>query len=291
TVIVSPEDDAEVRRVSLTNLGSRPREIDVTSYAEIVLAPPASAAAHPAFSNLFVQTSFVPEADALLATRRPRARTEPPIWASRTGLADKYAPPATVSPAATAAWPQAHVQRRRGGVASNEAHLFHSLPSRILYADRTLRASPGVLTRHAGGPAALWAHGISGDTPIVLVRIDEPEDIGIVRQLLRAHEYWRMKQLPVDLVLLNERGASYVQDLQSALETLLRTSQSAGSHDGQVPHGNVFILRADRVTTSQLDVLQAAARVVLSSRHGTLGEQVVRADRSEVTTAVPSRRP
>jgi len=56
------------------------REIDVTSYAEIVLAPPASDAAHPAFSNLFVQTSFVPEADALLATRRPRARTETPIW-------------------------------------------------------------------------------------------------------------------------------------------------------------------------------------------------------------------
>ncbi|OLB43902.1 MAG: hypothetical protein AUI04_01545 [Candidatus Rokubacteria bacterium 13_2_20CM_2_64_8] len=372
TVIVSPEDDAEVRRVSLTNLGSRPREIDVTSYAEIVLAPPASDAAHPAFSNLFVQTSFVPEADALLATRRPRARTETPIWVAHVvavegktvgsvqwetdrarflgrgqgirtprsvtdgqslsntigavldpivslrrrvrlppgesvhvtfstliapsrddaiGLADKYRDPATFERAATLAWTQAQVQLRHLGVGSDEAHLFQSLASRILYSDRTLRASPGVLTRHAGGPAALWAHGISGDTPIVLVRIDEPEDIGIVRQLLRAHEYWRMKQLPVDLVILNERGASYVQDLQSALETLLRTSQSAGSHEGQVPHGNVFILRADRVTTSQLDVLQAAARVVLSSRHGTLGEQVVRADRSEVTTAVPSRRP
>src|SRR3989454_6256395 len=100
-----------------------------------------------------------------------------------------------------------------------------------------------------------------------------------------------VKQLPVDLVILNERGASYVQDLQSALETLLRTSQSAGSHEGQVPHGNVFILRADRVTTSQLDVLQAAARVVLSSRHGTLGDRAGRAARSEVATAVPSRRP
>src|SRR5881296_3501007 len=372
TVIVSPEDDAEVRRVSLTNLGSRPREIDVTSYAEIVLAPPASDAAHPAFSNLFVQTSFVPEADALLATRRPRARTETPIWVAHVvavegktvgsvqwetdrarflgrghgirspravtdgqslsntigavldpivslrrrvrlppgesvhvtfttliapsrdeaiGLADKYRDPATFERAATLAWTQAQVQLRHLGVGSDEAHLFQSLASRILYSDRTLRASRGVLTRHAGGPAALWAHGISGDTPIVLVRIDEPEDIGIVRQLLRAHEYWRMKQLPVDLVILNERGASYVQDLQSALETLLRTSQSAGSHDGQVPHGNVFILRADRVTTSQLDVLQAAARVVLSSRRGPLGEQVVRADRSEVTTAVPPRRP
>src|SRR5439155_159082 len=130
------------------------------------------------------------------------------------GLADKYRDPATFERAATLAWTQAQVQLRHLGVGSDEAHLFQSLASRILYSDRTLRASPGVLTRHAGGPAALWAHGISGDTPIVLVRIDEPEDIGIVRQLLRAHEYWRMKQLAVDLVILNERGASYVQDLQ-----------------------------------------------------------------------------
>ena len=83
-----------------------------------------------------------------------------------------------------------------------------------------------------GGPDALWAHGISGDLPIVLVQIDEPEDVGIVRQLLRAHEYWRMKQLAVDLVILNERAPSYVQDLQASLETLVRTSQSAGPHEG-----------------------------------------------------------
>src|SRR5207247_7891285 len=79
-VIVSPEDDAEIRRVSLTNLGSKPREIEVTSYAEIVLATPAADAAHPAFSNLFVQTEAVPELDALLATRRPRSDEEVPPW-------------------------------------------------------------------------------------------------------------------------------------------------------------------------------------------------------------------
>ena len=61
----------------------------------------------------------------------------------------------------------------------------------MLYADRSLRASGDVLARHAGGPPQLWAHGISGDIPIVLVRIDEPEDVGIVRQLLyRAGLEW-----------------------------------------------------------------------------------------------------
>ena len=79
-VIVSSEDDAEVRQVSLTNNGARMREIEVTSYAEIVLAPAAEDAAHPAFSNLFIQTESVLERDTLLATRRRRAPEEAEIW-------------------------------------------------------------------------------------------------------------------------------------------------------------------------------------------------------------------
>ena len=87
-VVVSPEHDAEVRRVSITNLGLRTREIELTSYAEIVLAPPAADAAHPAFSNLFVQTEFAPELGALLATRRPRSHGEPQVWAAHVVVAE-----------------------------------------------------------------------------------------------------------------------------------------------------------------------------------------------------------
>ena len=89
-----------------------------------------------------------------------------------------------------------------------------------------MRPSSDTIRRGSGPRAALWAQGISGDLPIVLLRIDDIEDIAIARQLLQAHEYWRMKQLAVDLVILNERAASYVQDLQIALETAVRTSQS-----------------------------------------------------------------
>src|SRR5947209_20042736 len=201
-------------------------------------------------------------------------------------LAEKYHDAATFDRAATLAWTQAQVQLHHVGIGPDEAHLFQSLAGRILYSDRTLRPSTDVLTRHAGGPAALWAHGISGDIPIALVRIDEPDDVGIVRQLLRAHEYWRMKQLAVDLVILNERAPSYVQDLQALLEALVRTSQSAEHHEGHEPHGSVFILPGDRVTASQHDVLQAAARAVLWSRRGTLTEQVMRAERPETAAVV-----
>ncbi len=371
-VIVSPEDDAEVRRVSLTNLGTKSREIELTSYAEVVLAPPAADAAHPAFCNLSVQTECIPELDTLLATRRPRSRGEVPVWlahvavvegdpvgalqwetdrarflgrgrgirtpaavidgqplsnttgavldpivslrrrvrlppgdtvrvafstlvapsrAEALGLAEKYRDTATFDRAATLAWTQAQVQQHHLGIGPDEAHLFQGLASRVLYSDRALRPSADVLTRHTGGPDALWAHGISGDLPIVLVQIDEPEDVGIVRQLLRAHEYWRMKQLAVDLVILNERAPSYVQDLQALLETLLRTSQSAGPHDGHGLHGNVYILRADRVTATQRDVLQSVARAVLSNRRGTLADQMARAQRPDAAPPAQPRRP
>ncbi|MBI4255477.1 MAG: hypothetical protein HY616_10420, partial [Candidatus Rokubacteria bacterium] len=207
------------------------------------------------------------------------------------GLAEKYRDAATFDRAATLAWTQAQVQQHHLGIGPDEAHLFQSLASRVLYSDRALRPSADVLTRHPGSPDALWAHRISGDIPIVLVQVDEPEDVGIVRQLLRAHEYWRMKLLAVDLVILNERAPSYVQDLQALLETLLRTSQSAGPHDGHEPHGNVYIVRADRVTAPQRDVLQSVARAVLSSRRGTLAEQVARAHRPDAVPPGQPRRP
>jgi cyclic beta-1,2-glucan synthetase len=369
-VVVSPERDAEVRRVSITNLGLRTREIELTSYTEIVLAPPASDAAHPAFSNLFVQTEFAPELGALLATRRPRSHGEPQIWAAHVvvaegetvgelqyetdrarflgrgrgirtpmsvidghplsntigaildpivslrrrvrlapgatarvtfstlvapsrdealALADEYNNPATFERAATLAWTQAQVQLHHLGIDLDEAYLFQELASQILYSDPTLRPSSAVLTRNARGPSALWRHGISGDIPIVLVRIDEPEDQGIVRQLLRAHEYWRMKQLAVDLVILNEQAPSYAQDLQASLEAQVRTSQSRLGHEGHEPSGSVFILRGDLISAEDRTLLQTAARAVLLSRRGTLAEQVVRQPRSE-TALVPLAR-
>jgi cyclic beta-1,2-glucan synthetase len=79
-ILVSSEDDAEVRRVSLNNEGRGTREIELTSYSEVVLATPASDSAHPAFSKMFVQTEFLAERAALLATRRQREPGLAPLW-------------------------------------------------------------------------------------------------------------------------------------------------------------------------------------------------------------------
>src|SRR5213078_3334359 len=80
-IAVSTEDDVEVRRLTIRNHGARIREIDLTSYAEIVLTTAAGDAAHPAFGKLFVETEYLPGSTALLCHRRPRDPREPGIWA------------------------------------------------------------------------------------------------------------------------------------------------------------------------------------------------------------------
>src|SRR5229473_5634411 len=266
-ILVSPEDDAEVRRVSLTNEGPRTREIELTTYAEVVLAASAADSAHPAFSKLFVQTEFVAESGTLLATRRARDSGEPELWvalistlegeaigglqfetdrarflgrghevrnavsivdarplsntagtvldpvlalrrrvkvppgetvrvafwtilaqtrAQALSLADKHRDTAAFDRAKTLAWTQAQVQLRYLGVDFEEAQQFQRIANRVLYSDASLRASREILGKNQSGPSALWPFGVSGDFPIVLIRIDDENDLEIVKQLLRA---------------------------------------------------------------------------------------------------------
>jgi cyclic beta-1,2-glucan synthetase len=366
-VQVSSQDDAEVRQLSLTNGSMREREIEVTSYSELVLAPQASDVAHPAFSKMFVRTEFLPRLGALVAHRRRRAPDEPEVWASHhavvegtavgepqfetdrakflgrgrelraplamleghalsgtTGtvldavfslryrlripagatarisfwtcvagsraqlldITDKHRDVNARMRAATLAWTQAQVQLRHFGMDASQANLFQQLAGHVLFATPAARASADNIRRGAGGPGGLWSQGISGDLPIVLVRVDEPDDLVLVRQLLQAHEYWGIKRLSIDLVLLNERGASYIQDLQMALEAAVRTSLARPRIAGTDTRGKVFVLRSDLITSETRALLLAVARVVLSGRRGSLADQV---ERMQPTPAVAPR--
>ena len=122
----------------------------------------------------------------------------------------------------------------------------------------------------------------------MLLRIEEMDDIAVVRQLLQAHEYWGMKRLAVDLVILNDRGASYVQDLQVALESLVRVGQSRPRIAGADNRGQVFVLRNDLVSSETRALLSSVARVELSARRGSLADQVAR---MQPTPALAPRAP
>ena len=369
-VVVSSEDDAEMRQISITNTGIRARDIQVTSYAELSLTTQVSDAAHPAFSNLFVQTEFVPGVGALLATRRKRSDDEASIWAAHVlvvegesagdlqyetdrarfigrthnprtpvsiadgrplsntvgsvldpimslrrtvrvppghtthltfstivastrdevlNLTDKYRDARTFERTRTLAWTQAQVQLRHLGISADEAHLFQQLANAVIYSDATLRPSSDVLSATTLDRSALWGQGISGDLPMVVARIDDADDVEMIRQLLRAHEYWRMKQLSADVVIINEKATSYVQELHSSLETLVRGSQLRLSPDTSGASGKIFLLRADLLSPQTRAQLQAVARVVLLSRRGTLSDQIARSQRQEAAAPPPIR--
>jgi cyclic beta-1,2-glucan synthetase len=197
--------------------------------------------------------------------------------ASALDLFDKLRDTNAFVRAATLAWTRAQVQLRHLGVTAEDANLFQRIAGHVLYSDASMRPPRDVIQRGGGAPAALWAQGISGDLPIVLLRIDHIEDIEIVRQLLRAHEYWQLKQLAVDLVILNERASSYVQDLQAALETLVRMSQSrpriaANSAKGSACGRNacrIVIGRTRRIRRATRQSRRAARTPLEPGRHCT----------------------
>jgi len=357
-VVLCSEDDAEMRRVTITNYGSQERTIQVTSYAEICLTSQAADLAHPAFSNLFIETDFDRRLGALLATRRRQSDQQEPVWLTHLAvvegnevadvqyetdrakfigrgrslrspasindasvlsntvgavldpivslrrtirippnrsarvvfttaitpsreqalaLADKYRDPSIFERTLTLAWTQAQVQLHHLNIQPDEANLFQRLANVVLYSDPSLRPAPAVLSRAFIDVHQLWGHGISGDLPIVLALVDQSEDIEMIRQLLRAHEYWRLKQIPADLVIINEEPASYEQELHSSLASIVRASQLRHSTNAGDRRGDVFLLRSDLVQPQVRRILESIARAVLVGRRGSLADQLDRA--------------
>jgi hypothetical protein len=270
-ISVSPEDDVEIRRVTLTNLSSRIRHIEVTSYAEVVLAPLNTDLAHRAFSNLFVQTEILPEQQAILCTRRRRTpgeqvpwmfhllaapgavsgksscetdrakfigrgrtATNPlaldgrdttydlsntagsvldPIVAIRrsltlvpdtsatvyiiSGVADtreaamtmlgEYCDRHFVERAFDMAWFQSQEVLRHINASEADAQVYGRLAGSVIYGNALRRVAPSTIARNQLGQSRLWRFGISGDLPIVLLRIGDINRIDLVKQVLQAH--------------------------------------------------------------------------------------------------------
>jgi cellobiose phosphorylase len=360
-ISVSPEDDVEIRRVTLTNLSSRTRHIEVTSYAEVVLAALNADLAHRSFSNLFVQTEILTERQAILCTRRPRTPGEQVPWMfhllSATGtvsdepsyetdrarfigrgrtavnpvvlddtnaspdspmrlsntdgsvldpvvairrtlslsadesatvqiisgvadtreaalaLLDKYCDRHFVERAFEMAWFQSQEVLRHLNASEADAQLYGRLATSLVYANALRRASPSVIARNQLGQSGLWRFGVSGDLPIVLLRIGDLNRIDLVKQVLKAHAYWRMKGLAVDLVIVNEDFSGYRAVLQDQILGLINAGPEAHIIDKP---GGVFVRRAEELSEEDRVLFQTVARVLFTDSAETLLEQVER---------------
>jgi cyclic beta-1,2-glucan synthetase len=352
-ITVSSEDDVEVRRLKLMNRDTRAREVEVTSYAEFVLARPADDHAHPAFGKLFVESEVDPQSGGLVFTRRPRAANEPsmvafhvlgmdgprfggtvecetdrarfigrgrtianpialdgrglscttgavldPIGALReririapgssvritlaTGVAAdrdaalsltrKYRDGAAAARALSMAFTHVHTTLHHLGLGDDHAMWYDRLASRV-FGPNMQCISPADLATNTLGQQNLWGLGISGDLPIVLLGVSAPASLSLARHLLNAREYWRVKGLRADVVILNEHPADYLDEMQQALTAMVQEPPWAGWLGKP---GGIFLLRAEGLSEVDRRLLAAVARVVLRGDLGELPQQLER---------------
>lgn len=349
-IVVSPEDDVEIRKIKITNRSQVSKVLEVTSYTEIVLASQPSDEAHPAFSNLFVQTEIQPQYNAIFGTRRPRSKDELPphffhlmdaygaeveeisfetdrmefigrgrtlanpqaINTGRLGgnqgavldpvMATKYR--ITVKPHSTAtidliygicesredsealmhkyrdrnlkkraldlSWTHSQVLLRQINATEEDAQLFGKLAASIIYSNPALRASEAVIKSNFRGQSGLWSHSVSGDLPIVLLQILDLENLDLVSQMIKAHGYWQLKGLAVDLVIWNEDHGTYRHELQDEILGMISTVNTLTSH---IP-GKIYVKSTDQISSEDRILFESVAKVIICDGNGTLSDQI-----------------
>ncbi len=204
-------------------------------------------------------------------------------------LVDTYATPHALPRALELAWADARVELKHLGIDAPRSHRFQRLLSCVLFPHRLLRATPDRASIQPRGRGALWAHGVSGDLPIVVLRIDAPEFTDLLREVVLAHEFWRLNGAAVDLVVLNEEPAGYMQPLQEAALSVLRSSPAGSQSDAR---GGVFLRRTSEMAPEDRTILLCSARVVLAASRGSLGRQLRRVaanDRLPAAMTAPKR--
>jgi cellobiose phosphorylase len=364
-IAISAEDDVELRRLRISNSSRRRRVIEITTYAEVVLAPALADELHPAFGNLFVQSEILADKQALLCTRRARAHDEiapwmfhlvavhdadideisyetdrarflgrgrnpgmpqalvttevlsgtagsvlDPIVAIRcrielapeqraqidmvygvgsdreacAGLVDKYRDRRLADRVFDLALTHSQVVRRQINASQADALLYERLAGLVLYTHSLLRADPELLAQNRRGQSGLWGHTISGDLPIVLLRVTDTDNIELVRQMVQAHAYWRLKGLRADLVIWNESQAGYRQQLQDQIVGMVSADPEANVLDRP---GGIFVRAAEHISDEDRILLQTVARAIVSDRYGSLAAQLDRYPAMEY--ALPAR--
>ena len=353
-ILVSPEDDIELRRLRISNRSPQRRTLEITSYAEVVLASAAADLMQPAFGKLFVQTEILSGRRAILCTRRPRSVGETTPWMfhllasngssidavsyetdrmrflgrGRTGIApqamdaagelsgsqgsvldpivaircrltleaeqlltldwvtgiadsreaclalvDKYQDRHLADRVFDLAWTHHGVTLRQINASESDAQLYRRLAAPVLYANAALRADAALLIQNRRGQSGLWGYAISGDLPIVLLKIGDSAHIDLARQMIQCHAYWRLKGLSVDLVIWNEDHVGYRQRLQDQILGLIATGTEANAIDRP---GGIFVRSAEQISAEDRILLQAVARVIIADSGGSLSEQLAR---------------
>jgi cellobiose phosphorylase len=182
------------------------------------------------------------------------------------GVAERFREFEAIDQAFAGASARCDSELRELALTPDDIALFNRLAAAVVFTNSGLRDLEAVSANRLG-QSRLWRHAISGDLPIVLVRVAGVDDETVVRQLVQWRTYTSRRGLTLDLVILDERAAEPADRLRTALETGV-----AGGMLGK--SGGVFLLSAGNVPADDAVLLAAAARAVLGSGRGSLTEQI-----------------
>ncbi|CAM4169618.1 glycosyl transferase family 36 [Paenibacillus alkaliterrae] len=360
-VCVSPEWNAEVRKISLTNLSTETKVLEVTTFVELALAEPIADDAHTAFSKLFIRTQYDEGSGCLVAGRRPREAKDRMLWAAHSLIAEGHtlgpmefetdraafigrghtlaapqgirtrlhgktgsvADPAFVMRrrirlepgeqvhlfAITAvsgtreeavdivskftngqavertfqlSWNRSRIELRNLQLSQREATAFQQFAGQVLYTPPLRKERKQSIGANRKGQSSLWAFGISGDRPIVLVHIDNRSHLPFIVKLLTGHEYLRRLGLSFDLVILNESSGGYHQDLQEALQ---RAVEHGVDRFGMGSAG-IHVIPANQLDEESVTLLTSVARLIMRAGGSSFMAQL-RLPRSGEAAALP----
>lgn len=186
-------------------------------------------------------------------------------------MATKYRQMQNIKRVFELSWSQSQVELNYLGIKPNQANLYQLMASKILFINTMVREREYYIKEVSKSQSSLWSYGISGDLPIVLLIVRSESDIGLVKQMLNAHEYWSMKGLKVDFVMINMKGNSYLQELQNSLTDVIASSHS---RDKQNKPAGVFLYSNATMSEEDIKFLMGISRLVIDSDKGLLVSQV-----------------
>jgi len=189
-------------------------------------------------------------------------------------LSERYATLASLDWAFDDAAGEAEREAKSLGLESRQLPELQLLASLLLYPHRTLRANPAIFRANRLGQPGLWSFGLSGDQPILVVRMSEGKGNDLLRLLIRAQQYWQRRGISVDLVIVRTGASGYVEPIRDQLYNLLH---EMGRHEQLGRKGGIFLVFSDQIGEDGAHLLETAARVVLSEDSGTLEEQLATA--------------
>ncbi|KOM96135.1 NdvB [Clostridium botulinum] len=186
-------------------------------------------------------------------------------------IAEKYRNIDNVKNAFNLSWSHSNLEMKHLGIRSTAANMYQYILSNILFINRNIKEREKYIKYIKLSQSNLWAYGISGDYPIVLVTLDKESGIDIVRQLLLTYKYWRMKNINVDLIIVNTKESSYMKPIE---DSILNLVNSLGLMNNINKSAGVFLFNKPTMKEDDLDLLKAICRLYIDCNKGSIAEQI-----------------